>query len=267
MTPGDPARRSSTPEAGGDGALLAAAEMYRRAGRFAYHFARGKLRGDPLYRALLREGWLRDRPAILDLGCGQALIGACLLAAADSERQGTWPRGWAPAPKPRVIRGIELRAAAVARAREALGERIDIQAGDICELEFGDADAVLLLDVMHYLEPEQQRSVLRRARAALPERGLMLLRVGDAQAGWRFHCTRFADQCVLALRGQWSFTQHCRSVVDWRALLAECGFVSEIRPMSGGTPFANVLIVATAASGLSPWPRLPQAPGPHPESE
>ncbi len=235
-----------------DGALRAAAAApYRRAGRFAYHFARGKLRGDPVYRELLRSGLLRDRPSILDLGCGQGLIAACLLAAADSERHGTWPHGWAPAPRPASIRGIECRPRPVARARRAFGERVEIREGDIRTADFGRADAVLLLDVMQYLAPGCQRSVLCRARAALSERGVLLLRIGAAQAGWRFLATRLADQCVLALRGQWSFTQHFRSTVEWRALLADCGFGSEIMPMSEGTPFANVLIVATAAQGTA----------------
>jgi SAM-dependent methyltransferase len=232
-----------------EGALLdAATAPYRRAGRFAYYFARGKLRGDPVYRELLRDGLLRERPRILDLGCGQGLIAASVLAAADCERRGSWPPDWAPPPRPTSIRGIELRPRAVDRARRAFGERVEILEGDIRTAEFGRADVVLLLDVMQYLEPASQRSVLCRARAALPAQGLMVLRVADRQAGWRFEATRLADQCVLALRGQWSFRLHCRSVVDWRALLADCGFGTEIRPMSAGTPFANVLILATAGS-------------------
>lgn len=248
-----------------DGPLLAAAALYRAAGRFAYHFARGKLRGDPIYRELLRGGLLQDRPSILDLGCGQGLIAACLLTAADCERRGLWPGAWAAPPRPTSLRGIELRPRAVVRARRALGERFEVQLGDICAADFGRPDAVLILDVMQYLEPDSQRSVLLRAREVLPEHGVILMRVGDAHAGWRFHCTRFADQCVLAMRGQWSFRQHCRSVADWRALLADCGFASEIRPMSAGTPFANVLIVATPRPALNRLPPSPRpAPAPHP---
>jgi SAM-dependent methyltransferase len=229
-----------------DALLAAATAPYRRAGRFAYYFARGKLRGDPVYRELLRDGLLRERARILDLGCGQGLIAAWLLAAAECERRGTWPRDWAPPPRPTSIRGIELRPRAADRARRAFGERVEIDEGDIRTADFGRADVVLLLDVMQYLDPASQRAVLCRVRAALPEQGLLLLRVGDRQAGWRFQATRLVDQCVLAMRGQWSFRQHCRSVVDWRTLLGDCGFGSEIRPMSAGTPFANVLILATA---------------------
>jgi hypothetical protein len=35
-------------------------------------------------------------------------------------------------------------------------------------------------------------------------------------------------------------------VAQWRLLLQECGFDSEAKPMSRGTPFANVLLIAHA---------------------
>jgi hypothetical protein len=38
---------------------------------------------------------------------------------------------------------------------------------------------------------------------------------------------------------------HCRSTAEWRELLAGAGFESKELPMSVGTPFANVLIIAT----------------------
>src|SRR6185295_364636 len=39
----------------------------------AWEFARGKLRGDPLYRATAAAGLLRDGPTLVDVGCGQGL--------------------------------------------------------------------------------------------------------------------------------------------------------------------------------------------------
>jgi SAM-dependent methyltransferase len=59
----------------------AASAPYRAAGRFAWHFARGKLRGDPVFAALLAQGLLAGRARVLDLGCGQGLLAAWLLAA------------------------------------------------------------------------------------------------------------------------------------------------------------------------------------------
>jgi len=39
---------------------------------------------------------------------------------------------------------------------------------------------------------------------------------------------------------------HCRSIEQWRELLRECRFDSRAEPMSHGTPFANVLLIALA---------------------
>ena len=63
-----------------------ASERYRRAGLFAWNFARGKLKGDPSFRAFLRLGLLHGYPRLLDLGCGQGLLAAWLLAARDCHR-------------------------------------------------------------------------------------------------------------------------------------------------------------------------------------
>ena len=96
------------------------------------------------------------------------------------------------------------------------------------------------------MAPHAQLEVLQRVRAALPPRGLLLLRVGDAAAGLRFRYGQWSDKLVMMLRGHALVDQHCRSVAQWRGLLRECGFDSEVKPMSQGTPFANVLLIAHA---------------------
>jgi SAM-dependent methyltransferase len=230
-----------------DAALLdAASEPYRRAGRFAYHFARGKLRADPVYRAILELGLLLGRARVLDLGCGQGLLAAWLWAAERCYRGGRWPRAWPPAPLSLSTRGIELMARDVERARRALGSLCDIAQADIRSTAFGTVDAVVILDVLHYMSPAAQLEVLKRVRAALPPRGLLLLRIGDAEGGFRFRYGQWSDKLVMFLRGHALVAQHCRSVAQWRVLLRECGFDSEAQPMSQGTPFANVLLIAHA---------------------
>jgi SAM-dependent methyltransferase len=227
--------------------LDAACEPYRGAGRFAYYFARSKLRTDPVYPSILELGLLCGRDRVLDLGCGQGLLAAWLKAAECCYRQGSWPPTWPAAPLALSTRGIELRARDVQRARRALGPELDISHADIRSASFGAADAVVILDVLHYMSPEAQCEVLLRVRAALPLRGLLLLRVGDAAAGLRFHYGRWIDQLFLLLRGHSLARQHCRSVAQWRALLRECGFDSEAEPMSRRTAYANVLLIAHAS--------------------
>jgi SAM-dependent methyltransferase len=226
--------------------LDAAAEPYRKAGSFAYHFARGKLATDPVYRAILERGLLQRRQRILDLGCGQGLLSAWLLAAAHCHEHGKWPAIWPPPLREPTVRGIELMPRDVERAHCALGRDCAVAQGDIRNAAFGSAEAVVILDVLHYIAAHSQREVLQRVRAALPSGGLLLLRVGDAAGGLRFRITAWSDVLAMLFRGHGFVATHCRTVVQWRELLTECGFDSEATPMSRGTPFANVLLSAYA---------------------
>jgi O-methyltransferase involved in polyketide biosynthesis len=134
----------------------------------------------------------------------------------------------------------------VERARIALGYECEVLQGDIRSSEFGTTDAVVILDVLHYFDKEEQLQVLKRVRAALPARGLLLLRIGDADGGLRFRYSQWVDRLVMLFRGHASVTTHCRSAEQWRKLLRECGFEVQATPMSQGTRFANVLLIGHA---------------------
>lgn len=227
--------------------LEAASAPYRAAGHFAYHFARGKLRGDPVFTGILAQGLLAASTRILDLGCGQGLLAAWLLAAAACTDGGEWPRTWPGAPRPRSIRGIDRVARDIERARRALGNRAEFELGDIREVEFGGADAVVILDVLHFMDYASQEQVLARVRAALAPQGLLLLRVGDAAASLGFKLTQWVDHAVVLARRRGLTRFYCRPLAEWLAILADIGFQCRALPMSAGTLFPNVLLVARTA--------------------
>ena len=114
--------------------------------------------------------------------------------------------------------------------------------GDIRTAEYGCADAVILLDVLHYLDYGAQEHVLRRVRAALSTGGVLYLRVGDATGGIRFRISKCVDQVVLFALDRRRPRLFCRSLRDWQQVLAASGFQSEAMEMSAGTVFANVLL-------------------------
>ena len=226
--------------------VAAASDPYQRAGRFAWHFARGKLRFDPVFGHLLARGLIASRTRVLDIGCGQGLLASLLAAAAHAAGQGRWPSEWAEAPVDVRVSGIELRARDVERARHALGDGIDVVCADMRTTAFAAVDTVVILDVLHYVSVAEQDGVLERVRAALPIGGRLVLRIGDASAQRGFAASAWVDRFVKLARGQGFGRPTGRSLAAWQARLAELGFTVATEPLHGGPPFANVLLVATA---------------------
>ncbi|MES2886808.1 MAG: class I SAM-dependent methyltransferase [Pseudomonadota bacterium] len=223
-----------------------ASEPYRQAGRLAYHFARGKLEHDPMFRALLERGDLLPQARVLDLGCGQGLIAAVLHAAHQLHRAGQWP-AQPPAPLGCVYQGFELMPAVVQRAERALASSFTqprFACVDVSRANLPPSDLILLLDVLHYVELPAQQGLLQRIRQALAPEGRLVLRVGDAAESQRHSFSQWVDRWVVRARGHGAQPHFGRPLSSWVALLQDVGFAVDSLPMSQGTPFSNVLLVA-----------------------
>jgi SAM-dependent methyltransferase len=207
-----------------------AAARYSPRDRYARHFAQGKLTRDPVFEHLLDNELIADDARILDLGCGQGVLGALLAARG---RHGRWR-----------YRGIDLSARGIERARYAVGPAGDLAVGDMRDTSFGEADVVVILDVLHYVQPGEQADVIRRVRDALSGGGTLILRVADAAAGLRFRITTALDLAATRIRGQRVKHLHHVPLAERVRELESHGFRVEAVPMSKGAPFANVLLVA-----------------------
>jgi len=224
-----------------------ASQPFRDGSRFAYHYSRGKLSSDCIFREVLKRGIFPAEARFLDLGCGQGSLFGWLLAARKLYEQGHWPSDWAMPPKPLSLRGFELMQNDVDRAARAFGSNhpvVSIRRGDMCEVDFGQADVVTILDALHYVDHARQIDVLKRIRAALPPGGLFLTRVGDAGAGLPYHLCNWLDHAVTFVRGHRLPTLYGRKLAEWVDLLRNLGFHVEKMPMSEGKPFANIMLVA-----------------------
>ena len=226
--------------------LDSASEPYRSAGRFAWHFARGKLGYDPVFHHVLATGLIPPRARILDIGCGPGLRASLLRACGAMRAEGEWPQAWPAPPAAVQVTGIELMPRDVERARAALGEGEDLRfvCGDMRTEPFPPADAVVILDVLHYVTHEEQDAVLKRVHDALAPGGRLLLRVGDAGARRGFAISQWVDRAVTRIRGHKVPPVYGRTLPEWMEQLRKLGMRVEPRPMSQGTPFANVLLVA-----------------------
>jgi SAM-dependent methyltransferase len=234
----------------------AARAPYRAAGRFAWYFALGKLTMDPVFRFLFVSGQISPGAKVVDIGCGQGLLASLILACA--RRGAIWPAGWAEAPLGASVTGIDLMPRDVQRARTALGDAADFVCADMCKAELPPCDVVVILDVLHYVDHAAQDDVLRRVRAALGQRALhrrspgkLLLRVGDQHDTFGFAVSQWVDRVVSRVRGHRAAPTHGRPLAAWIERLRELGFDVTPRPMSTGTPFANVLLVASLAAPVA----------------
>lgn len=218
-----------------------AAKRYLESGIFHWEAVRGKLRYDPVYFDLLRSGELPASGRIADLGCGRGILLALVAAARELAAEGSWPRWWPRLPSADLY-GLEAHAGRVRVARSALGELASVEWGDVRSAEVPPARAILLIDVLHYLEPEAQERLLTRAAAALEPGGILILREADADRGWRFALTRLQERLSALARGELRRSFAYRGERAWVELLTGEGLEVATRPLWAGTPYANVLI-------------------------
>ena len=212
-------------------------------------FARGKVGHDPIYIAILERGLIHDHARVLDLGCGQLLIAALLQSASARFTHGEWPATWPAPPRHVTCHGIELRADVVRFSKHALTGMGTVEWGDLNTATLHVNDVTIMLDVIHYLDPAAQERLLQRIADALVPGGILITRVADTLAGFSYLVTRVGDQMITLVRGLLGGSPtwpkfHTRPLVQWRALIERFGFELETVPMSQGTPFANVMIIA-----------------------
>lgn len=227
--------------------LAKACDPYRPTGITNYQWARGKLKYDPAFAALATMGALPDGARVMDLGCGRGLLASWLLSAEKVAKQGQWTEA-SPPPKGLRFRGVELMEREAVCGNQALqplyGDRVQLLGGDMRTADLSGIDAIVTLDVLHYVPYAEQDQVLDRIRAALGPGGVFITRIGDAQGGLRFKFSQMVDRCISFVQGHRLHRMWCRPVKDWITALESRGYVVEATSMSAGTPFANVMLVS-----------------------
>ncbi|OYU74970.1 MAG: methyltransferase type 11 [Burkholderiales bacterium PBB5] len=210
---------------------------------------------DPVFRGLIERGLLPANAHLVDIGSGQSLLASVQRVVDDTVAAGRWPAAWPQPPVRGTYTGIELMPRDVDRARAAVGDlpaRPQFICGDMRQVPLPACDVVVILDVLHYVDHADQDAVLRRVQAALRPGGRLLLRVGDAASARGFAISQWVDRLVTMVRGHRVPPTFGRPLADWLALLQRLGFAVRPVPMSEGTPFANVLLVADKPGAARP---------------
>jgi uncharacterized protein (DUF2062 family)/SAM-dependent methyltransferase len=229
--PSAPAARSDL-----DLALDRVASRYAESGsKPAYYYVRSKLAGDPIARRVADLGALEDLGVVIDAGCGRGQLGVLLLEQKLAER----------------VMGFDWDAKKVEFAtRAASGLAASFRAGDLREPLAEPGDTALLVDVLHYLETDEQRTVLQNvARAA---RRTVIVRELDPDRGWRSKVTRLQEGLTTGAGYNRGARVNVRPIAELAGVLEAEGFSVEVTPCWGSTPFSNVLLVARRKVGQTP---------------
>lgn len=196
-----------------------------------YWYTRSKLAMDPLYGAVV--GSLRGyRTPLLDVGCGIGILAHCLRA---SGHEATYIGVDSDEHKLAAARD----SAACARLKDAAFRQIDLS----CEFP-EHSGSVVLLDVLQYLQPDAQQTLIARAASCLTSESILVMRGGLDDGGWRAALTRTADRFGHAVRWMRSSFKAQLQPQELADLLSEHRLSAEFRPLWGRTPFNNWLITA-----------------------
>jgi len=200
----------------------------RFAERWLRIYAGRKLRSDPLFPAAFELFRASSQP-LVDLGCGIGLLAFYLL-----ERNFIAP-----------ISGLDRDGRKIERA-QAVAESV------YHDLRFIEQDVrepiaptgnIVLFDLLHYLQPNEQASLLERLAARVAPGGMLVIRDCPRDRSARFWLTHlaecFAQTTTWNLKGPLHFPTRERIC----AAFDDEQFSRTVTPLWGRTPFNNHLFI------------------------
>lgn len=204
-----------------------------------YWYARIKLVTDPLYNGV-GELLADTREPLLDLGCGIGLLAHALRAqgfegdyrGVDNDRE-----------------KISSATAAADRARlpQARFEHFDLGSGFPAH-----RGSVALLDIVQFLPPAAQETLLESAIANLGPDSILVMRTGLQREGFKLRFTRGVDRFARMSRWMNVGPQRYPSRDALEQRFSNHGLRAEFAPLRGRLPFENWLIWAKRESAASP---------------
>lgn len=199
--------------------------LYRRAGAFDRGFVRWKMRLDNIFEVLLEDPG--EGPAV-NLGCGYGLA-LGMLAQRDPDRR---------------LAGCDLDAHRIDVARRALaGLPAELSVADVRHFQFSECGLILILDVLQYLDAEEQGALLERCCSALLPGGLLLFRVPDCEGGVASRLSLALDRLIFRFGGV-GRRPVVLSRTEYRRLLEGTGMEVRERRLRNKLPLVHVVFHA-----------------------
>lgn len=197
--------------------------------RWLRHYTASKLRSDPVFAATY-EIFRHSTEPILDVGSGVGLLGFYL-----RERGVAVP-----------IMGVDADVRKIRKAREVATTRYR-------DMEFLDRDvreplppfrgSVAVLDLVHYLEPARQHTLLKELAAFVSPGGVLVLRDCPRDGSTRYRLTHAGEIFAQAISWNLKTPLHFPTRESINAAFPEEEFTRDERRSWGSTPFNNRLFV------------------------
>ena len=180
------------------------------------------------------EGLVPRVGTVLDLGCGEGLLSQVLARRAPTRR----------------VVAVDHDPRRVERVRRASkGLSIEAVDGSMTTVALPPADAILLVDVLHYFDRATQERLLEKAARALNPGGILVVREPDAALRVRMLWNRLHERLFTLLRITKGSIGAYRTSGAWAHLLGHVGLV-EATPGKRGllSPYADRVVTARRAS-------------------
>jgi uncharacterized protein len=116
---------------------------------------------------------------ILDIGCGYGFMSYMLAFTAEE----------------RIITGIDYDEDKIETAQHCFSktDNINFVHANVMEFEFENYDAIILADILHYLQPDEQRQVIEKCISKLNEGAVVIIREGDKEVFKGHKRTRLSE--------------------------------------------------------------------------
>lgn len=187
-----------------------------------------KLRSDPIFPAAFELLRGSSQP-LIDLGCGVGLLAFYL-----RERDFLEP-----------ITGLDRDSRKIARAR-VVAERtyrdVSFIEQDVCE-PIAASGNVVLFDLLHYLPPNEQMTLLARLAARVAPTGMLIVRDCPRDGNVRFWLTYLAERFAQSTTWNMKVKLHFPTRDNICQAFDENDFSHNIASLWGRTPFNNHLFV------------------------
>jgi len=182
----------------------------------------------------LVESHVPQKGRILDFGCGYGML-SNFLSLKSADRQ---------------VLGIDLNRARVEVAkRSSKGHpEVSFQLGDVRDFQGIPFDAVVMTDVLHHIDDDDVRVLLRIIHSCLSDHGTLVVLDVDRSPLRKFYATYLIDRLLNLTR-----PLHYRSRDLLMLLLGQSGFwVRQVVPADRGLPLSDVIYLCRKDRGGSP---------------